>query len=778
VLSSAKNWIQVDRQVATEMTRTLAWLLPRASTICFAVLLGAAITRAEELPQDYRVHREGLLRELAHLMSEGHREDASDLARRAMSSTSGLSRSDARRGNAIELLLQVSLPDLGRDRALAQRALAMASELVAIRRTQRPPDPQLLSVALLTQGTVLFALDRSADADRAFEERLAVLRNAYSANDVRLADQLSDTARNIEEGYGRPSRAAKLYQEAIAIRRRAGAARERSQASDLHSLGMLQMGKLKDSEAGEQSLAEASSILEDIMAKKPESWDVADGWLSLLVLRSGIAQQRGDIRQARELLDQASGIPSHDAQSALVNANTVSLGKAFVEEAGGDIDAAINEYGALIARVSKLDPAQRTDDDKGIVLDARVAQANLWLRKNNTAAARKAVEAAMRGYPADDPQLPPALFVLAEIERLDHRPERQAAVYREALKLARRVATEQPVQFSTNRKRLGGATTARFGDTSDKVLTFGKATVLVPGGQFSNESARNPTSVEAVNFGAATNPDQLTISGELEIVPPDAATQQADRLIDTAKLYSRAALVFVHGYNVTFDEALKRMGQLKRDLNFDGAAFLFSWPSAGHWWRYGTDRGTAAAAAASLAELLTWIAHSTHAERIHIIAHSMGNRVLLPALGRIDQSVVTKIGEIVFAAPAVGAADFADRIKGLVGAGFGHLTLYASQNDVALRAGFVRELGTTLAGYITGGTPLVAAGLDTIDVSEGGNETFEFNHDVFAANAALIDDIRQLLRTSTRPPGSRLKQLVSRTADNGSTYWYYVAPKR
>src|SRR4029077_10443347 len=137
---------------------------------------------------------------------------------------------------------------------------------------------------------------------------LTVLRKAYSSNDLRLANHLSDAARNIEEGYGGPPRSAKPYGEAMAIRRAAGQAQGRRQASDLHSLGMLQMGKLKDSEAGEQSLDEASFILEGILAKEPQSWDVADGWLQLLVLRSGIAQQRGDTREARALLEQAAGI--------------------------------------------------------------------------------------------------------------------------------------------------------------------------------------------------------------------------------------------------------------------------------------------------------------------------------------------------------------------------------------------------------------------------------------------------------------------------------------
>ena len=41
------------------------------------------------------------------------------------------------------------------------------------------------------------------------------------------------------------------------------------------------------------------------------------------------------------------------------------------------------------------------------------------------------------------------------------------------------------------------------------------------------------------------------------------------------------ALVFLHGFNNSFESALFRTAQIAYDLKFDGAPFLYSWPSKG-----------------------------------------------------------------------------------------------------------------------------------------------------------------------------------------------------
>jgi esterase/lipase superfamily enzyme len=40
------------------------------------------------------------------------------------------------------------------------------------------------------------------------------------------------------------------------------------------------------------------------------------------------------------------------------------------------------------------------------------------------------------------------------------------------------------------------------------------------------------------------------------------------------------AFVFIHGYNVSFDAAVKLTAQLSRDMRFPGAPILYSWASA------------------------------------------------------------------------------------------------------------------------------------------------------------------------------------------------------
>jgi esterase/lipase superfamily enzyme len=742
-----------------------------------AAVLHVSSVLAQQPVSDDRAHRAGLIARLGELQAQGQEASIASFVQAEIEKIRRLGPYDARRGNVLEVSLMALMPRFGEERELAEAALPTAVDLVRIRSQQKPRDAELLAGALLIEGTTLFALDRSAEADRRFEQRTGVLREAFPGNDPRLADMLSTTARVIEEGYSRTTRAANLYSDAIRIRMAAGQGMSIQQAADMQALGMLQMNKLRDAPSGEDNLKYATDILETLLAQNSPAGNVADGLLQIYVLRSAIARQRAAPDEAKALLEKASGIPAPDAARRRQNANTVALGMASLSESDGDLDGALVQYDAIIDRIrSATAPDVSTDDENGLLLDVRVSKAALMLRQDRIEEARESVQAVVRLYPVDDPQLPAALFLLSEIERRSGHPEQQAIVYRDALRLSRKGASEQILLFATNRKP--GKQKGAFGGDAAKALSFGKAIVLVPGGQFSTTAALRPKSLEAASYGAATDPDQLAIGGNPEIVSPDVVKLDADRAIKSARLYPKSALVFVHGYNVSFDDALKRMGQLKRDLNYDGAALLFSWPSAGHWWRYGTDRDSAEAAIRSLGELLAWIAHSTSAERIHVIGHSMGNRVLLPALIQAPADVRARIGEVVFASPAVGINEFTDFIARLTGVGLKRLTLYASRNDLALRAGAIREYGTTLAGYVASGIPFLTPGLDTIDASEGGNESFEFNHDVFAANPAVIDDIRQLLQNGTRPPGTRLAALEKRTSANGAVYWTYIAPRR
>ena len=86
------------------------------------------------------------------------------------------------------------------------------------------------------------------------------------------------------------------------------------------------------------------------------------------------------------------------------------------------------------------------------------------------------------------------------------------------------------------------------------------------------------------------------------------------RLRDS-KLFKDQAVVFVHGYNTSFDNALYRTAQIAYDLEFDGATFLYSWPSGGAVASYTYDRESAQASEPYLREFLEMVVKQTGAKR-------------------------------------------------------------------------------------------------------------------------------------------------------------------
>ena len=71
----------------------------------------------------------------------------------------------------------------------------------------------------------------------------------------------------------------------------------------------------------------------------------------------------------------------------------------------------------------------------------------------------------------------------------------------------------------------------------------------------------------------------------------DDARTQMWKALQTSQ--AKALLVYVHGYNMSFDETATRAAQLAYDLDFPGLPFFFSWPSAGKLLGYLRDADSA-----------------------------------------------------------------------------------------------------------------------------------------------------------------------------------------
>lgn len=218
---------------------------------------------------------------------------------------------------------------------------------------------------------------------------------------------------------------------------------------------------------------------------------------------------------------------------------------------------------------------------------------------------------------------------------------------------------------------------------------------------------------------------------------------------DVQKSGSKHAFVFIHGYNVLFREAALRTAQLRYDLDFDGPAAFFSWPSNGSLLSYPSDEETVNLTERSgvLHEFLSDFISETGAESIHLIAHSMGNRLLTRAFEKLpdlrNSQGQQMINRLIMAAPDVNPAEFmllADRIRKLTRS----RTLYASDRDIALIGSEALRLSNYTRLGQGGASRVIVDGVQTIDASDLGREIFDLGHSYYV-HPQVMQDLKHLL---------------------------------
>jgi esterase/lipase superfamily enzyme len=214
----------------------------------------------------------------------------------------------------------------------------------------------------------------------------------------------------------------------------------------------------------------------------------------------------------------------------------------------------------------------------------------------------------------------------------------------------------------------------------------------------------------------------------------------------------RHALIFVHGYNVSFRNAALRAAQIGFDLSIGGAMAFFSWPSRGRVKGYVPDETAVEESEIYITDFLSDFAEKSGASALHIIAHSMGNRCILRAMNRIAANAQTRSGkpfsQIILAAADVNAGTFR-QLSAAYAQVASRTTLYVSARDRAL------EASRWLHGFPRAGlTPptLVVPGIDTINVT--GVDLTMLGHGFVAEARPVLTDMHALIRRGD-PPAQR-----------------------
>ncbi len=225
-------------------------------------------------------------------------------------------------------------------------------------------------------------------------------------------------------------------------------------------------------------------------------------------------------------------------------------------------------------------------------------------------------------------------------------------------------------------------------------------------------------------------------------------------------------LVFIHGFNFSFEEAAQRAAQLRYDLGFEGQIVLFSWASRASPGRYEEDELTVAASGARLKTFLELLLARNGSESVHLLAHSMGNRALVDALAEMSgKADGKKFGQVILAAPDVDADLFREKAPALVRIAR-RVTLYASVEDRPLIVAG-RHHKKPRAGE-SGENVVIVPGVDTIDVSAV-REDF-LGHSYYGDNRSVLSDMYRLLRDNA-PPAARFR--LFKIPHGDGFYWAF-----
>jgi esterase/lipase superfamily enzyme len=318
------------------------------------------------------------------------------------------------------------------------------------------------------------------------------------------------------------------------------------------------------------------------------------------------------------------------------------------------------------------------------------------------------------------------------------------------------------VYYATDRTRVRGEGRPVYSGRMDSKLHFGHIKVSVP-------YHREMATVRRPRWWQRQSPSK-------HIIFLDGSEVSRNEFLGTLAGAMReagqpVALVFIHGFNVGFDAAVHRTAQIAYDLHFEGTPILYSWPSEGKISSYGIDGENARQSATHLHAFLRMVLTEVGVRTVHVIAHSMGNRVLMEALRDLDLSTLpvdaATLCEVVFAAPDV-RSDLFLTLVSQVRTYARRFTLYASSFDKALRAATKLQGGYPRAGY-AGSDILLAEGIDTIDASNV--ETDFLDHSYFGSNKSIITDLFQLLRNGQTPLERGLQSLER----DGRPYWVVPA---
>ena len=285
------------------------------------------------------------------------------------------------------------------------------------------------------------------------------------------------------------------------------------------------------------------------------------------------------------------------------------------------------------------------------------------------------------------------------------------------------------------------------------------------------------------------------------------------------------ALVFIHGYNVAFKDALFAVAKIVADTDYKGRVYMFSWPSAVSTLGYFQDLDTAEQAEPFFQSFLRMLMRDANINQIDLLAHSMGSQSLLRAVSALRPIFETerserfmlasdrrlaverklalerkgmrtagsiRVGQMIFAAPDVARSVFDQKINRIAPYA-DRITVYVSSTDLALSTSQLIRGGLPRMGELSDGEPaLIDNGkVHIIDATPKSQSWFQrlfgggYGHDYLNQAKPVLEDIQDILKArranDRSTPDERSSKRFEKVAYKGAPdkfFWRLVELKK
>ena len=300
-----------------------------------------------------------------------------------------------------------------------------------------------------------------------------------------------------------------------------------------------------------------------------------------------------------------------------------------------------------------------------------------------------------------------------------------------------KIAGNYSIFIATTRKKSDDPNRVFDGERS-ATLNYARVNVTVP-------AIHQAGQIERRSYGKSDDPAKYFMASE--VVGYDTQPKFASALSADIAARGGRVMVFVHGYNTGFDDAVYRLTQIVHDSGYPGTPVLFSWASNAQTTDYVYDKESASVARDQLEATLRMLQQSG-ARRIDIVAHSLGTWVTMETLRELaitgDRDLGGKLGDVVLAAPDIDVDVFKSQMR-RYGKPDKPFILLLSHHDWVLAFSALLAGSLPRVGDYSNTADLASYGVTVVELSKF-KGTDSFNHTEFADNPTLVKMIGQRLR--------------------------------